>query len=123
MPRVIPTHGEIPRHAPQVINSDIPPSTSHFAITIQAPNRLHLTAEFFTEDLLEAISVIAKSSGEDNEVRVEGAAVFKLQPGLGVLLHDGVSLEPDLSIDNHLASSDVYEKDKHQEEFKWPNTR
>jgi len=123
MSRMIPAHGEIPRHAPQVINSDIPPSSSHFAITIQTPNRLHLAAEFFTEDLLETISVVAKSSGEDNEVRVEGAVVFELQPGLGVLLHDGVGLEPNLSIDDHLASSDVYEKHQRQEELRRSNTR
>lgn len=123
MSRMIPTHGEIPRHAPQVINSDIPPSSPHFTITIQTPNRLHLTAEFFTEDLLETISVVAKSGGEDNEVRVEGAAIFELQPSLCVLLHDGVSLEPNISIDDHFAGSDVYEKHKRQEEFKWSNTR
>jgi hypothetical protein len=112
---MIPAHGEIPHHTPQVINSDIPPSSSRFTGTIQTPNLLHLAAEFFTEDLPETISVIAKSSGEDNEVRIEGAAVFELQPSLGELLDDGVVLESDLSVDDHLAGSDVCEKDQRQE--------
>ena len=77
VPRMIPAHGEIPHHTPQVINSDVPPSTLRFAIPIQTPNLLHLTAKLFSEDLPESISIIAKSSGEDNEVRVERAVVFE----------------------------------------------
>lgn len=77
VPRMIPAHGEIPHHTPQVINSDVPPSTLRFAIPIQTPNLLHLAAKLFSEDLPEPISVIAKSSGEDDKIRVERAVVFE----------------------------------------------
>ena len=78
MPGVIPAHGEISHHAPQVIDSDIPPSSPRFTSTIQTPNLLHLTAEFFAKDLPESISVVAKSCGKDDEISVECAAIFEL---------------------------------------------
>ena len=78
MPGVIPAHGEVSHHTPQVIDSNIPPSSPRFASTIQAPNLLHLTAEFFAKDLPESISVVAKSGGEDNKVRIKRAVIFEL---------------------------------------------
>ena len=107
---MIPAHGKIPRHAPQVINSDIPPGSLQFAIAIQTPNLLYLTTELFPEDLSESISEITKSSGEDHDVRVKRTAVFEPHPGLGELLEYGVVFESDLSVNNHLASPDVCER-------------
>jgi len=115
--RMVPAHGEIPHHTPQVINSDIPPSSSRFTIAIQTPNLLDLTPEFFPKDLPESIPAVAKPSGEDNKVRVEGAPVFELQPSLGELLDGGVVLESDLSVDDHLASSNICEEGHDQERF------
>ena len=112
--RMVPGHGKIPHHAPQVLNSDIPPSSPRFTFTIQTPNLLHLAPEIFPEELLEPVSVVPKSSSKDNEIRIESAAVFESQPGLGELLDGGVVLESDLPIDDHLASSDIY-KDGGQE--------
>ena len=107
---MIPAHGEIPRHTPQVIDSDIPPSSLRFAITIHTPNLLQLAAELFPEDFPESISSIAKSGGEDHEICIERAAVFEPQSSLSELLDYGVVLEPNLSIDDQLASPNVYEK-------------
>ena len=121
MSRVVPAHGEIPHHTPQVVNPDVPPSSSRFAFTIQTPNPLHLPAELLSEDLLESLPVIGKSSGEDNEVRIERAAVFELQPSFGELADNGVALESDLSVDDQLTSSDVCEKGQGQGTFRWPN--
>jgi len=115
--RMIPAHGKIPHHTPQVIDSNIPPSSSRFALVVQTPYRLHFTSEIFSEDLSEPVSVIAKSSGKDNEVRVESAVVFEPQPGLGKLLDGRVIFESDLSVDNHLAGSDVCENGQGQEKF------
>ena len=113
--RMIPAHGEVPHHTPQVINSNIPPGSLRFAITIQSPDLFHLTPEISPEDLPESISVIAKPGSEDNEVRVERAVVFEPQPGLGEFLDWGVVLESDLSVNDHLTSPDVYEKDQGSE--------
>lgn len=114
---MIPAHGKIPRHAPQVINSDIPPGSLQFAIAIQTPNLLYLTTELFPEDLSESISEITKSSGEDHDVRVKRTAVFEPHPGLGELLEHGVVLESDLSVDDQLTSTDVCEKDQGKKKF------
>jgi len=118
VPRVIPAQGEIPHHTPQVINSEIPPSSLHLTCIIQTPNLLQLTAELFTEQFPESIPVVANSSGKDNKVRVERASVFELQPSLGELLDGGVILESNLSVDNHLTSPDVYESGQRQEKLR-----
>ena len=115
--RMIPAHGEIPHHAPQVIDSDIPPGPFRFTRAVQAPDLLHLTTESFSEDLLVPIPEIASSSGENDEVRIKRAAVLELQSGLSELLDDGVAFESDLSVDDQLTSSDVCEKDLCQNDF------
>lgn len=108
MSRMVPAHSEIPRHTPQVLDPDIPPSSIQFTITIQTPNLLHFAAELFPDDLPESIPGITKSSGKDHEIRVERAAIFEPQSSLGELLDYGVVLEFDLSIDDHLTSSDIW---------------
>ena len=115
MSRVIPAQGKVSHHAPQVINSKISPSSSHFAGTIQAPDLLHLTAEFFPDNFFVFISGFADSSGKYNKVRVKRAVVFEFQSGLGELLDDGIALESDLSVNDQLASSHVCEKDQSEE--------
>ena len=117
VPRVVPAHGEIPRHTPQVIDSNIPPSSSRFTIAVQTPNLLHFTPKFFPKDLPESISEVAKPSGKNNEICVERAPVFELQPGLGELLDGGVVLEFDFSVNYHLAGSDVCAEGYGQERF------
>ena len=117
MARVIPAHGKIAHHTPQVINSHVSPSPSWFTIAIQTPDLFHLIPELFPKDLPESIPVISKPSGKNNEICVERALVFEPQPGLGEPLDSRVVLESDLSVDDHLAGSDVYQNDQHQEGF------
>jgi len=115
--RMIPAHGKIPHHTPQVLNSNIPPSPSRFALVVQTPYLLHLTPKIFPKDLPEPVSVIAKPGSKDNEVRVERAIVFEPQPGPGELLDERVVLEPDLPVNDHLAGSDVCKNGQDQERF------
>ena len=112
---MIPAHGKISHHRPQVINPNISPNSFRFTGTVQAPKLLHLTPEFFPDDFLVLISGITNSSGEDNKVRVERAAVFEYQPGVGELLDRRVVFESNLSVDDELASSVVCERDQGSE--------
>ena len=104
---MIPAHGKIPHHTPQVIDSNVPPSSSRFALVVQTPYLFHLTTKIFSEDLSEPVSIITKPGSKDNEVRIKRAIVFEPQPCLGELLDGGIILESDLSVNNHLAGSNV----------------
>ena len=114
MSRMIPAHGKISHHGPQVINSDISPNPFRFARLVQTPNLLHLRTEFFPENFLVFTPGITNSGGEDDEVCIQRAIVCEFQPSLGEFLDGRIVFESDLSVNDQLTSSVVCGKDKGQ---------